>query len=225
MERLVLENISKAFKDNVLFNNINLELEPGSITGIVGGNGSGKSVLFKIICGIMKPNTGKVLLGEKILSKDFEYLPDTGIFIDSPGFIPYYTGFKNLKLLAEIKGIISEDEIKEWMRFLNLDPELKTKVKNYSFGMKQKLGIVQAIMENQNIILLDEIFNGLDFKTQKDIKDAIENLKNEGKIILITSHNHQHLEELCDEIYLLEDKKLVELNDEAYEKYFGIKRQ
>ncbi|WP_300408585.1 ABC transporter ATP-binding protein [Lagierella sp.] len=222
MERLILDNISKSFKDNILFDGIKLQLEPGTITGIVGGNGSGKSVLFKIICGLMKPDTGTVMLGNKVLSKDFEYLPNTGIFIDSPGFISYYTGLENLKLLAGIKGDISEEEIKNWMRFLNLDPDLKTKVKNYSFGMKQKLGIVQAIMENQDIILLDEIFNGLDFKTQRDIKEAIVDLKSKNKIIMITSHNHEHLEELCDIIYLLEDKKLEILDDKAYEKYFGI---
>ncbi len=222
MESLILENIYKSFKDNILFDNIDLKLEPGTITGIVGGNGSGKSVLFKIICGLMKPDSGKVALGDKVLSKDFEYLPNTGIFIDSPGFIPYYTGMENLKLLAGIKNETSEESIREWMKFLNLDPDLKTKVKNYSFGMKQKLGIVQAIMENQDIILLDEIFNGLDFRTQKDIKEAILDLKSKNKIIVLTSHNHEHLEALCDIIYLLEDKKLEILDDNAYEKYFGI---
>ena len=166
MEELIVKNISKKFKDLQIFNDLNLNVQKGTITGIIGSNGSGKSVLFKLISGLIQIDSGEILLDNKILSKDFDYLPNTGIFIDSPGFIPYISGFENLKLLGQINNTITEKDIINFMKLLNLDPFSKTKVKNYSFGMKQKLGLIQAIMENQDLILLDEIFNGLDFQSQ-----------------------------------------------------------
>ena len=148
-------------------------------------------------------------------------MPNTGIFIDSPGFIPYISGFENLKLLGQINNTITEKDIINFMKLLNLDPFSKTKVKNYSFGMKQKLGLIQDIMENQDLILLDEIFNGLDFQSQKEVKAILLNLKEESKSIIITSHQHQHIEDICDTVYIIDNYELKLLDSVAYERYFS----
>lgn len=181
-----LENVSKSFGHKKILNDITLSVEKGQTIGLVGANGSGKSVLFKIICGFEKADEGSVLVGEKYLQKGNDFPENVGVFINSPGFIGIYDGFKNLKFLADIKGNISDEDIKETMLKVGLDPENKTKVDNYSLGMKQKLGIAQAIMENQEILVLDEPFNALDYRTYEDIKTIIRELKAEEKTILLT---------------------------------------
>ena len=147
---------------------------------------------------------------------------DVGILINEPGYIEYISGFRNLKLLAEINNKIGEKEIKESMKMVGLDPEDKTPVKKYSMGMKQKLGIAQAMMEEQTIIILDEPYNALDYKTNHEITDILERLKKEGKTILLTSHQHDYLEKLCDVIYCIHDNKIVPFTAEFRDLYFGI---
>lgn len=218
---IILNDVSKKFKDKVLFQNINLKVKKGETVGFVGGNGSGKSVLFSIIAGTVPTDTGSVTVNGKVIGKDVDFPEDTGAFINSPGFIDIYTGFQNLYYLSMIQNKIDKEKIRKTMRDLNLDPDDKTKVKKYSSGMKQKLGIAQAIMEDQTLLILDEPFNALDFRTHEDIINIIKKCKEEGKTILMTSHNHRDIEKLCDRIYFIDNKKLIPFTDELKNKYFS----
>ena len=209
-----LNHISKGFYNKTVLNDVSLTVEQGQTVGLVGANGSGKSVLFKIICGFLRPDSGKVFVRGKELGKDRDFPENMGLFINSPGFVGIYSGFQNLKYLADIQGKIGDEEIRSAMGKVGLDPDNKTKVDAYSLGMKQKLGIAQAIMENQDIIVLDEPFNALDFRTYGDIKDIIRMLKAEGKTILLISHNYSDIDQLCDEVFTIEDHTLVRVTED-----------
>ncbi|MEF9935095.1 MAG: ABC transporter ATP-binding protein [Clostridium sp.] len=215
-----LENISKTFKNKILFKDVNISIDNGETIGFVGGNGSGKSVLFSIIAGVVPPDNGVVTVNNKVVGKDVDFPENTGVFINSPGFVDIYTGFENLYYLSMIQNKIDKEKIRKTMEELNLNPDDKTKVKKYSLGMKQKLGIAQAIMEDQTTLILDEPFNALDFRTHKDIIDIIEKCKKQGKTILITSHNHSDIEKLCDKIYLIDNKRVIPFTDELKNEYF-----
>ena len=204
-----LKQVSKKFGDHVLFNSIDLDIERGVTVGFIGKNGSGKSVLFKIISGLYKPDCGEVFIRGQRIGDKFDFPPDMGIFIFFPGFIPFLTGYVNLKYLADIRGKINDNDIVNAMHLVGLDPFDKTLVKNYSLGMKQKLGIAQAFMENQDIILLDEPFNALDKISHCNMLNCIKALKQERKTILITSHNSDDINSLCDVIYEILDYELV----------------
>ena len=218
-----LRNISKQFSGQMVLDGISLTIEKGTTIGLVGENGSGKSVLFKILCGFVKPDQGQVYVQGKQLGGKEDFPENMGVFINSPGFIGIYNGYKNLEFLANIRGAIGETEIKESMQKVGLDPSNKTKVDNYSLGMKQKLGLAQAIMENQEILVLDEPFNALDFKTYNDIKEIIRILQAEGKTILLTSHNYDDVEQLCNTVFIIHEGKLLELTSELANKYLGRK--
>lgn len=218
-----LRNITKKFSRKMVLNSISFSVEEGTTIGLVGDNGSGKSVLFKILCGFVKPDRGQVFIQGKKLGQGEDFPENMGVFINSPGFIGIYSGYKNLEFLANIKGVIGEKEIKEAMQKVGLDPENKTKVDNYSLGMKQKLGLAQAIMENQDILVLDEPFNALDYKAYNDMKEIIRMLQAEGKTILLTSHNYNDIEQLCDAVFIMQEGSLLELTDELGEEYLGRK--
>ncbi len=218
-----LRNVTKTFKNKELYRDVNLVINEGECIGFVGGNGTGKSVLFQIMTGLMPVNSGEVYVnGNKLGEKGMDFPKGVGILINEPGYIEYYSGFKNLQMLAQIQGIIGDEHIKETMKMVGLDPTDKTTVKKYSMGMKQKLGIAQAIMEKQTIIILDEPYNALDFQTNKDITRLLIRLKEEGKTLLLTSHQHDYLEKLCDRIYCIDEKRIVEFDEELREKYFEI---
>lgn len=215
-----IKNVSKRFGQNTILENVSLVVEQGQTIGLVGANGSGKSVLFKVLCGFEKPDSGSVSIRGKHLGKNGRDFPENmGVFINSPGFIGMYSGLQNLKFLADIQGKISEAEIREAMGKVGLDPENKTKVSNYSLGMKQKLGLAQAIMEGQDILVLDEPFNALDYHTYEDVKSIIRMLKAERKTIFLTSHHYQDLEQLCDLIYTIEDCRLIPMTPEIAAHY------
>jgi len=218
-----LRNISKQFSGQLVLEDISLTIEKGTTIGLVGENGSGKSVLFKILCGFVKPDQGQAYVQGKQLGIKEDFPENMGVFINSPGFIGIYSGYKNLEFLANIRGVIGEREIKEAMQKVGLDPSNKTKVDNYSLGMKQKLGLAQAIMENQDILILDEPFNALDYKTYNDMKEILRILQAEGKTILLTSHNYDDVEQLCNTVFMIHEGKLLELTDELAKKYFGRK--
>lgn len=215
-----VNNVSKLFNDQPILTDVSLSIEQGKTVGIVGGNGSGKSVLFKIICGFTTPEKGYVKIRHQQLGKDIDFPEKVGVFINSPGYIDMYSGYKNLKFLAAINGQISDLKIKKTMEMVGLNAENKTKVKDYSLGMKQKLGIAQAIMEDQNILVLDEPFNALDYKTYNDMKLIIKELKEAGNTMLLTSHHYEDIEELCDEVYLIDSGHLAVLTTELKENYF-----
>ena len=215
-----VKNVSKSFSGRAILQNISLPVEQGTTVGLVGANGSGKSVLFKIICGFEKPDQGSVYVRGNQLGKNGCDFPESlGVFINSPGFIGIYNGFQNLKFLADIQGKIGEKEIRQAMSKVGLDPDNKTKVDNYSLGMKQKLGLAQAIMEGQDILILDEPFNALDYKTYEDVKAIIRMLKAEGKTIFLTSHHYKDIEQLCDQVYSLEDCQLLPITEEIAARY------
>lgn len=200
-EVISIENLSKSFKDKTVLSNINLHFEKGKIYGIVGDNGSGKTVLLKLICGFLKPDTGKVTVNGKVIGRDRDFPEDTGIIIEAPGFLPNYSGMKNLEYLASIRGKVGKTDIRAAMRTVGLDPESKLKVGKYSLGMKQRLGIAQAIMENQSLLVLDEPMNALDKAAVAEMRELFLRFKQEGRTILIISHNDEDISTLCDEVY------------------------
>ncbi|WP_312475260.1 ATP-binding cassette domain-containing protein [Neobacillus sp.] len=212
MSLIVLENVSKSFRGNILFNHVNFNVEKGRIYGIVGPNGSGKSVLFKMICGFIFPDEGNVILeGEPIGQNKNRFPNNFGIIIDRPGYIANKTGFQNLKELASIRGVIGEEKIWKIMELVGLQPESSQKVKNYSLGMKQKLAIAQAIMEDQQVLILDEPFNALDTDSVRAIRNLLISYKKEGRTILITSHNQEDIDILCDSVYKINNFKLEKI--------------
>lgn len=218
-----LRDVSKAFGKNVLYQNVNLKVEKGEFIGFVGGNGTGKSVLFQIITGFVHADDGTVLVNGEILGKNGQDFPENvGILINEVGYIEYYSGYKNLKLLAEIRGKIDDKKIRETMRMVGLDDKDKTPVKKYSMGMKQKLGIAQAIMENQEIIILDEPYNALDYQSNQEITKILKQLKEQGKTLLITSHQHEYLKRLCDKLYCISEHQIIPFTEEMQKKYFAF---
>ena len=222
MAIIKLDNITKKYKDHVLYEDASLEIEAGTTVGIVGANGSGKSVLFKLIAGLEYPQSGSIFVNGQKLERDGDFPTNVGIFVNQPGYIGYYDGFSNLKMLAEIQGKIDDETIRDYMRKMGLDPDDRTKVRNYSAGMKQKLGIVQAVMEGQEIVLLDEPFNALDFQTNQEVMTILSDLKKEHKTILLTSHQHEYLERICDQVYIILNRKIVRFDEKIKESYFAI---
>lgn len=214
-----LENVSKSYNGVTILNNINLEIKKGETIGVIGSNGSGKSVLFKVICGFISPDNGATYIRGLKLGDNIDFPEDVGVFINEPGYISIFNGFKNLKFLADINNKIDDKKIKMTMEKVGLNPNNKAKVQDYSLGMKQKLGIAQAIMEDQDIIVLDEPFNALDYKTYDDIKNIIKSLKDEGRTILLTSHNFEDIEQLCDSIYIIEEGELKPATPEIINRY------
>ncbi len=217
-----IKNGSKSFGKKIIYKNLNIKINEGECVGFIGGNGTGKSVLFQLMTGLLPIDTGKVIVNGKVLGKDGDFPEDVGILINSPGYIDCYSGFKNLQMLARIQGKIGDEEIKSAMQLVGLDPENKTHVKRYSMGMKQKLGIAQAIMEHQKIIILDEPYNALDFNTNKEITKLLNELKEEGRTILLTSHQHEYLEKLCDTMYYIENGELELFDEKRKAEYFTV---
>lgn len=211
MSIISLKNVSKTYKGLTLFNEVNLDIEKGEIYGIVGHNGSGKSVLFKMICGFVFPDEGTITVQGQIIGKSRRFPDDFGIIIDRPGYIANKTGFENLRELAMIKGKINDEKISQVMGIVGLEPNAKQKVKNYSLGMKQKLAIAQAIMEDQQILILDEPFNALDADSVDKIRSLLLSFKAEGRTILITSHNQEDINILCDRVFRINKYNLEEI--------------
>lgn len=196
-----VENVSKTIKGQTILDQINLELEYGMVYGFVGRNGSGKSMLLKAICGFIQPDEGSITIDGKVLGKDIDFPEDIGIIIEKPAFIPYLSGLENLKILAEIRKLITEEQIRQEMEAFGLDPDNKKKVKNYSVGMKQRLALAQAFMEDPRILILDESMNGLDREGVAFAKERVREAKEKGKMILICSHIAGDIQELCDVIF------------------------
>lgn len=206
-----VRHVYKSFGRERVLIDVNLSIPPGSIHGVVGNNGSGKTVLMKCICGFMKCDRGVILVNGRQVGKEVDFPDNLGVIIETPGFIPNLSGYKNLKILAALKGRIGKQTIRETMRKVGLDPDMKKPVAKYSLGMRQRLGIAQAIMEDPSVLILDEPFNGLDRYGVAEIRDLLRGLKEAGKSILLASHNAQDIEVLCDDVMDL----MLERNEEA----------
>jgi len=196
-----VQNVVKRFRDQVVLKNVSISFEKGKIHGIVGRNGSGKTVLFKCICGLMHPEEGVILVNGKRVGRDVDMPEDIGAIIEAPGFLPNYSGYKNLRFLANIRRKIGKEEILNVLKTVGLDPESRKHVGKYSLGMRQRLGIAQAIMEDPKILILDEPMNGLDNAGVQDIRALLLELKAQGKTILLASHNHEDIAALCDTVH------------------------
>ena len=206
---IIIENATKKFGTQTVLNNVSLTLEDGKIYGFVGQNGCGKTVLFKSICGFIYLDRGTITVDGKVIGKDIDIITDAGIIIESPGFLPNYSAFKNLKFLTMIKDNIGDEQIKSTLISVGLDPESKKVVGKFSLGMRQRLGIAQAIMENPHILILDEPMNGLDKRGVEDIRKILMDLKKKGKLILLASHNPLDIDILCDCVYELDAGTIV----------------
>lgn len=215
MAMIQITDLSLMIDKREILKHINLTLEAGRIYGLVGKNGSGKTMLMKCICGFVQPTEGEVRIDGRLIGKDVDFPPDTGIIIETPGFIPYYTGFQNLRFLAGINHRITDKEIKEALIQCGLEPDLKLTVRKYSLGMRQRLGIAQAIMEHPRFLILDEPTNGLDYQGVEEIRRLVLHLKEQGTTILMASHNAEDIQVLCDSVWemiygtLIEYKKTV----------------
>ena len=203
-----IKNVSLTINKTVILKSVCASFERGKIHGLIGRNGSGKTMLMKCICGFVKPSQGEIFVDGKRIGKDCDFPKNTGIIIETPGFIPYYSGYKNLKLLAGLNNKIGKQEVREAMEKVGLDPDLKRHVKKYSLGMRQRLGLAQAIMEDPELLILDEPMNGLDKDGVKDMREYLLALKMQGKTIIIASHSAEDIDILCDTVSEMDKGRL-----------------
>lgn len=207
MITIKLEHVSKKFKKKTIIKEANAEFVNGNIYGIIGANGSGKSVLLQVICGLMKASNGQVLYNGKVVTKEISILPDCGVIINKPAFFEDLDAFHNLKLLAQLQKKVSDKDIQEVLKKVNLENDDK-RVHDYSLGMLQRLGIAQAIMEHPSILILDEFTNALDEDGIQMIHNILREEKKKGTLIIVTSHNRYDIESLCDEVYKINHGEL-----------------
>lgn len=208
MTAIEIKNVTKRFKDKLVINQVSLELESAQIHGLIGRNGSGKTVIMKLIVGFIKPDSGIIRVFGDIIGKDTDFAKNIGTIIETPGFLPFESGFSSLKYLASIRGKISDREIKQAISSVGLNPDDKKHVGKYSLGMRQRLGLAQAIMENPDLLILDEPMNGLDKDGVKDMRQYLLDLKAQGKTILIASHSAEDIDVLCDTVHEMDKGKI-----------------
>ena len=213
-DKIELIHVTKKFGQELVLKEVNLTLEQGRVYGIVGNNGSGKTVLMNCICGFLIPTTGLIQVFGSSIGQDVDFPESLGVIIETPGFLTNLTGRKNLEILAGMRRKIGPAEIQQVLEKVGLDPALKKPVANYSLGMRQRLGIAQAIMEDPKLLILDEPFNGLDKHGVGEIRKLLLELKEEGKTILLASHNEEDIRILCDEVYEMDGGVLRKCEDE-----------
>ena len=218
---LEIENLTKTFGTQTVISDISMTLVSGKIYGLVGRNGSGKTMLMKMILGFVSPSSGSIKIEGKVLGKDISMPDRIGAIIENPGFLPEYSGFKNLKFLAMIHHKISNEEIRDAMRIVGLDPDSKKHVGKYSLGMRQRLGIAQAIMEDPDILLLDEPLNGLDNEGVEEIRKVLLSLKEKGKLIILASHSKEDIQILCDTVFRMDHGKIKPMGTERGSRKVG----
>lgn len=200
MAIISVENVSLTIGPAHILRDVSIQFEKGLIHGIVGRNGSGKTMLMKCICGFIRPTTGRIFVDERQVGRDVDFPPDLGLLIETPGFVPYYSGLKNLALLAAINRRVSKEQLNACMEQLGLGDAKDKRVSKYSMGMRQRLGIAQAIMEDPKLLILDEPLNGLDEQGVQDIRALLLDLKRQGKTVLLSSHNGEDIDLLCDSV-------------------------
>lgn len=208
-----VNNLSKKLSNNIVLDDINIDLYSGKIYGFVGKNGSGKTMLMRAICGLILPTSGCVEIDGKVIGKDISFPESVGALIENPGFISSYSGFKNLKTLAQIKNEISDDDIISILEQVGLDPYNKKSFRKYSLGMKQKLGIACAMMENPKLLILDEPFNGLDEESVDKVRQLIMERRGKDSLTIISCHDSDEIDKICDEIITIKLGKIVSVED------------
>ena len=204
-----ITDVNKTIKKAPILRDINLEFTGGKVYGLRGKNGSGKTMLMRAICGLITPDSGIIDIDGKILGKDISFTESIGVLIENPSFIGNYTGFKNLKVLASIQNRIGDEQIRKALEDIGLDPDDKRTYRKYSLGMKQKLGIAAAVMENPDIIILDEPINALDDVSVEKVHDILEEQKKRGAVIIIACHDKEELDQLSDEIIEISDGRII----------------
>ncbi len=208
MKIIEIENVSKYFFDKKVLDGVSFTIEKGTICGLIGRNGSGKTVLMKCICGFLTPDSGNIRIRGQEQNRKQDVSGNMGIIIESPGFLEYESAYRNLLYLARLRGLIGKQEVKEAIKQVGLCPKDRKKVKKYSMGMRQRLGIAQAIMEKPDILLLDEPMNGLDEQGVADMRKLFLSLKENGVTILLASHNSEDINLLCDSVYQIDGGKI-----------------
>ena len=211
MANIKLLDITKTIKKKTVLDNINLEMHAGTVTGFNGINGSGKTMLMRMITGLIRPTSGSVYIDDKELHKDISFPPSVGALLENPAFIDGYTGKENLKLLAGIKGLVTDDEIDEILDFVGLSNAKDKKYKYFSLGMKQRLGIAAAVMEKPEIVILDEPTNSLDSEGVEMVKSLVQREKERQALVIIACHEYEILKSLSDIIYSIEDGKIIDV--------------
>jgi ABC-2 type transport system ATP-binding protein len=206
--KIEVKSVVKEFEKTKILNNLNVEFNSGKIYGLVGRNGTGKSVFLKMLCGFYNTSSGEILYNGKNIIKDRLFPPNTRALIEKPSFIPDLTGYENLKLLASVQDRIGKQEIIDSLEKVNLKSDMNKKYYKYSLGMKQKLGIAQVLMENPDILIFDEPFNGIEEKTVIKLREILADEKKKGKLIIIASHIKEDIDNLCDEIYEFDDGEI-----------------
>ncbi|MBK2401641.1 ATP-binding cassette domain-containing protein [Erysipelothrix sp. strain 2 (EsS2-6-Brazil)] len=204
-----IRNVSKRFKKTEIFEDVSLELPKGKIVGLVGENGSGKSVLMKMLCGYSKPNTGAINVYGETLGVNRDFPRSVGVLINDSHFIKNYTGMENLEYLIKIRKQTDKNFLNELIQIFDMECNVHKRYKSYSLGMKQKLRIIQAFMEQPNLVLLDEPFNALDKRSTMVLIDLIKRYINKDRIIIFTSHEYQHIEHLADTVLTIQDKNVI----------------
>lgn len=210
MENMIeMKHVQKAYRDNVLFTDLNLTVPKSDICGIVGANGIGKSVLLKMLCGLVLPDSGEVVIDNVKLEKG-RFPQNIGVILDNAGFLPNETGLKNLSIIAGVRKKVAKGEIEDAMRLVGLDPSSKVRVGKYSLGMKQRLAIAQALMEKPSLLILDEPLNAIDIETVEKFRQLFKQLSEQDKVtIILTSHHRDDIVELCRTVYQIENKELL----------------
>ena len=208
MSIISVSNVTKKFRDKTVLDNVSLEIEQGSVTGLIGRNGSGKTMLMKCILGLVSPTSGTITVRGKQVGKDIDIPDSVGVIIETPGFLPNFSAYSNLMQLAKIRRKIGKTEVRAAIEKVGLNPDDKKHVGKFSLGMRQRLGLAQAIMENPDLLILDEPMNGLDKDGVADMRKYLLDLKSQGKTILIASHSAEDIEVLCDTVCEMDKGKL-----------------
>ena len=209
MMNIKISHVSKTIKNNPVIKDISMELQSGAVYGFKGINGSGKTMLMRLLSGRIRPSQGEISMNGKILGKDISFPNSIGVFLENPAFLDAYSGFNNLKLLASIKSVASDDDIRNTLLRVGLDPDSNKKYKKYSLGMKQRLGIAAAIMEKPEIVILDEPTNSLDEDGVDLVKHIVRNEKERGALVIVSCHDEEILKGMSDEVFLLEQGRLI----------------
>lgn len=209
-----IEKMSKSIKQKMVLEDINLSLMDGKTYGLKGINGSGKTMLMRVISGLIYPSKGRVLINNEQLGKDVSFPKHMGLLLENPSFLDAYTGYDNLKMLASLNDYISDDEIRNSLKRVGLDPNDKRKYRKYSLGMKQRLGIAAAIMEKPEILILDEPLNALDTDGVQLFSEIIREEKERGALIILSCHEEEKLKEYADVLVIMENGRIMECQGE-----------